>query len=95
MGAGELQREFASGLTQTQSLLPEGRGMDKEGEAVAPGRSRAGLWVLWTVCGPGWGWGGRGGGAFRSLEPEFLSGTICFSKAYLRQFYKHSLPNRF
>ena len=87
-------------LSQTQSLSPKGREVDKEREAVAPGRSTADLCfpgVLWTVCGWGWeGEGGRGRGAFRSLEPEFLlSGPVCFSKAHLKQFYKRSLPNRF
>lgn len=36
---------------------------------------------LWTVCTWGWeGEGGRRGGTFKGLEPEFpLSGTVCFS----------------
>lgn len=53
--------------------------------------------MLWTVCRRGWeGEGRRRRGAFKGLEPEFLlSGTICFSKAYLKQFYKHDLLSRF
>lgn len=65
-----------------------------------PGKIKEGLLfpgVLWTLCRWGWeGQGGRRGGAFKGLEPEFLlSGTVCFSKAYLKQFHKHGLLSRF
>lgn len=40
--------------------------------------------------------GGRRGGGSQGLEPGFLlSGTICLSKAHLKQFYKHGLLSRF
>lgn len=72
--------------------------MDNEQEALARGRSRVGLFprVLWTACTEWEGEGGRRGGAFEGLEPGFLlSGTVCFSKAYLKRFHKHGLLSRF
>lgn len=52
---------------------------------------------LWTVCTwGGEGEGGKGGGTSKGLKPEFaLSGTVCFSKTYLKQFYKHGLLSGF
>lgn len=68
---------------------------------MTPGRSRIGFYFR-VCCGLSADWGGGGreggrrGGAFKGLEPEFLlSGTVYFSKAYLKQFYKHSLLSRF